>query len=361
MHLHPMHVHVLSPHDLSAHHPHHRGTLDPTAVGHPAGALRRDVPGRAGRVDGRRRPAVHRFRTGPLHLDAAMDRQRLHPGIRRTAPPRRPHRRPAGPPPGLPGGPGRLRARLAARRTRRLGPAADRQPLHQGPERGVHRPGGPVDHHHDLRRGPPAQSRPVDLHDLRGHRLLHGPRTVRPAHRGQLAPHHAAARAHRAARPARRPEAAAAQRTREGPQRLRHPRRRPRHGLDAAAGVHRRPGPRGRLGLDPYPPVLPRRGRPAHRLRPCRAALARAADPARRAPLRQSDPRPARRDGVLRLVRRIPVPGDAVHAVAARLVGPAHRARLPARSTRWSRSPPRRSAPSSTASGRRASSRWASC
>lgn len=89
----------------------------------------------------------------------------------------------------------------------------------------------------------PAQSRPVHLHDLRGHRLLDGPRTVRPAHRGQLAPHHAAARAHRAARPARRPEAAAAQRTREGPQRLRHPRRRPRHGLDAAAGVHRRPGP----------------------------------------------------------------------------------------------------------------------
>ena len=147
-----------------------------------------------------------------------------------------------GPPPGVPGGPGCLRARLAARRTRRLGPAAHRQPLHQGPERGVHRAGGPVDHHHDLRRGPTAQPRALDLHHLRRHRLLDGPRPVRPAHRGQLAPDHAAARAHRPHRPVRRPEAPPAQRAREGPQRLRHPRRRPRHRVDAAARLHRRPG-----------------------------------------------------------------------------------------------------------------------
>lgn len=213
-------------------------------MGHPSGALRRDVSGRVGRVDGRRRPAVHRIRTRPLHLGPAMGRQRLHPGLRRPVAPRRTDRRPAGPPPGLPGRPGRLRARLAARRTRRLRPAADRQPLHQGPERGVHRTRGPVDHHHDLRRGPAAQPRPLDLHHLRRHRLLHGPRSVRAAHRGKLAPDHAAARAHRDHRPDRRPQTAPAQRAGEGPQRLRHSRCHHRHGLDAAARLHRRPGRR---------------------------------------------------------------------------------------------------------------------
>ncbi len=51
------------------------------------------------------------------------------------------------------------------------------------------------------------------------------------------------------------------------PPRLRHPRRHPRHRLDAAAGLHRRPGARGRLDLGPYPAVLPRRRRPADRVR----------------------------------------------------------------------------------------------
>ena len=37
------------------------------------------------------------------------------------------------------------------------GDAPDRDPLHQGRERGVHGAGRPLDHHDDLRRGPGAQ------------------------------------------------------------------------------------------------------------------------------------------------------------------------------------------------------------
>ena len=146
-------------------------------------------------------------RSRPVHLDPAVDRQRLHPRIRRPAAARRPRRRPARPAPGLPDRARRLRARLAARRTRRLRSAADRQPLHQGSERRVHRARRALHHHHDLQGRPAAQPRAGHLHHLRRHRLLHGPGPVRAAHRGELAPDHAAARAHRPDRAAGRPQA----------------------------------------------------------------------------------------------------------------------------------------------------------
>ena len=59
--------------------------------------------------------------------------------------------------------PGRVRARRDA---------ADRDPLHQGRQRRVHRARSSVDHHHDLRRGAGTQQGAVDLHRDRRDRVL---------------------------------------------------------------------------------------------------------------------------------------------------------------------------------------------
>jgi hypothetical protein len=141
--------------------------------------------------------------------------------------------------------------------------------------------------------------------------------------------------------------------------RLRHPGRRPRHRLDAAARLHRRPGSRGGLDHGPYAAVVPHRRRPAHRVRTHRAAQPEPSGPTRRTALRQPDPGTARRHGLLRLVRQLPVSRHALHAVAARLIGPAHRARHPPAGALVALSATK-TGPSSTGSARRGSSWWAS-
>ena len=70
-------------------------------------ALRRALPRRARRLDGRRRAAVDRGRPRPHDLAAAVGRLRLRARLRRPAAARRPRRRPARPP-----------ARAARRRSR---------------------------------------------------------------------------------------------------------------------------------------------------------------------------------------------------------------------------------------------------
>lgn len=121
-------------------------------------------------------------------------------------------------------------------------------------------------------------------------------------------------------RPDRGPEAAAAQRTREEPQRLRHPGGRHRHRVHAPAGVDRRPGTGERLGLGPHPAVLPRGRRAAHGPRVRRAAFGGPADPPRGAALRPPDPGTTRRDGLLRQLRRLPVPGHAKQGMVSGLL-----------------------------------------
>ena len=80
-------------------------------------------------------------------------------------------------------GPRRVRGRLAARRPRRRRHAADRHAVHQGHGRGVHRAGRPVDHHHHVRRGTGPQPGAGHLHRHRRERLLARPGLRRPAHR----------------------------------------------------------------------------------------------------------------------------------------------------------------------------------
>ena len=65
--------------------------------------------------------------------------------------------------------------------------AADRHPLHQGRERGVHGARGPVDHHDDVHRGAGAQQGAVDLHRDRRDRVLARARLRRAPDRDRLA------------------------------------------------------------------------------------------------------------------------------------------------------------------------------
>ncbi|WP_278257064.1 MFS transporter [Nocardioides convexus] len=129
----------------------------------------------------------------------------------------------------------------------RLGPAAHRDPLHQGPRRRVHRADRAVHHHHELRRGSGAQQGAVDLHGLRRGRLLLRPALRWPDDRRRLALDLPAARPDRAARAGRRlgpgPPRRAGRGGRSRPARCADLR-----GRDAAARLHRRLRTRGRLG-----------------------------------------------------------------------------------------------------------------
>ena len=84
---------------------------------------------------------------------AAVGRERVRARLRRLPAPRRPRRRPARPPADVPDLARRLPRRLRPRRPGERRHAADRNPLHQGRERGVHGARRPLDHHDELRRG----------------------------------------------------------------------------------------------------------------------------------------------------------------------------------------------------------------
>ena len=194
-----------------------RRTLGRPPLGGPHRALRRPLPRRPRRLDGRRRPPVDPGRPRPDQLAAAVDRLGLRARLRRPAAARRARRRPAGPPAHADRGAGRVHRRVRARRARRRRHRARHHPLHQGHGRGVHRPRRPVDHHHDVRRGPGAQQGADDLHRDRRERVLARPRVRRAADRDRLAldvpaprPRRARAADRRAARDPSRPPARSA-------------------------------------------------------------------------------------------------------------------------------------------------------
>ena len=200
----------------------------------------------------------------------------------------------------------------------RRGAAADRDPLHQGRERGLHRTGPALDHHHQLCRGPPQQAWRSTGH--RCHRLLARARVRRPAHRAGLA----------LGVPVPVPLALitliVAIRLVPDPghlheRQLRRGRRDSRHGRNAAARVHRRGGTRGGLDLGPDARLTRRR-----RARSSARSSCTSAGPPRRSCGWASCARarwcgPTSGDVAHRGVVRVPVHRDAVHAAAARLVG----------------------------------------
>ena len=95
--------------------------------------------------------ALPSIRDRPRHVDelAAVGRERVRARLRRLPAARRPRRRPARTSARVPDRARRVRRRVGARRPRRRRHATDRDPLHQGRQRRVHRAGRPLDHHHD--------------------------------------------------------------------------------------------------------------------------------------------------------------------------------------------------------------------
>ena len=222
---------------FSLHHELHE--LEPPHLGDADHPLHRALPRRPRRLDDRCGPALDRRRARPDHVLPAVAGQRLRPRVRRPAAARRPHRRPLRPPKGLPDRAGRLRHRLARRRTGQQRTAADRHPLHQGPGGGVHRTHRTLDHHDELRRGPGAQPGPVDLHRVRRGWLLVRPALRWPDDRRRLALDVPAAGADRTGCAGRRLRAAAQGQARRGG-RPRPCGRGTLHRRDAAARLHGR-------------------------------------------------------------------------------------------------------------------------
>ena len=131
LHVHCMHMHVLyvgmTP--LPSPSRHVRRALGPRAWARAGAAVRRAVPRRARRLDGRRGAARRSGADlGLHHLPAAVGRQRLRARLRRPAAARRPRRRPARPAPRPDRRARRLHRRVAARRPGRRRHAADRRP-----------------------------------------------------------------------------------------------------------------------------------------------------------------------------------------------------------------------------------------
>ena len=164
-----------------------RSALGRPHVGAPGRALRRPLPRRARRVDGRHGAPVDPLRARPDHLAAPVGRVRLRARLRRPAAARRPRRRPARPQTRTDHRSLGLRRRVGDRRPRQRRHAARHHARPEGHERRVHGARRPLDHHDDVRGGPEPQPRARLLHRHRGERLLARPRVRRPAHRARLA------------------------------------------------------------------------------------------------------------------------------------------------------------------------------
>ena len=185
MQLQSMQLHVLSRDDLPLHlSSHTMGRLD---LGTHGRTVRRVVPGRPRRVDGRHGAAVDRVGPGADDLAAAVGRVGLRARVRRLPVARRPVGGPAGPAAHAARRPRRVHRGVRGRRSRRQRHAAGPHAFPQGRLGGVHRPRGPLDHHHSLRRGPGAQPRAEHLHRDRRERLLDGPGGRRAPDRARLA------------------------------------------------------------------------------------------------------------------------------------------------------------------------------
>ena len=156
-------------------------------LGRARGALRRALPRRPRRVDGRRGAPLDRRRSRPLDVVAAVGRLGLRARLRRAAAARRALRRPARAPARAARRARRVHGRVDRRRARRRRHAARHHPLPQGRGRSLHGAGQPLDHHDDLRRRAGAQPGARDLHRLRGQRLLARARLRRAPDRARLA------------------------------------------------------------------------------------------------------------------------------------------------------------------------------
>ena len=215
-------------------------------------AVRRPVPRRPRRVDGRDGPAVDRIGARAHDVAAAVDRVRVRPGLRRLPAARWPHGGPAGSTAGAADRARGLHRRVRARGPRQRRHAAGHHALPQGRGRRVHGSRRAVDHHDPVRRGPGAQPRAEHLHRHRRERVLARSRGRRPADRAGLALDLPAAGADRdraagaraplpSARPPRGRSAAV----------VRHPGRRDADRRDAAVRAHDRRGARSRAGPRP--------------------------------------------------------------------------------------------------------------
>ena len=225
----------------------------------------------------------------------------------------------------------RLHPRVARRRHRRRRHAARADALPEGRERGVHRPRRPLDHHHDLHRGPGAQPRAQRSTPRPARAVLARARVRRPADRARLALDVPAARAGRAGDPVRDPAAdpAGPAAARRAPA-LRLPRRGHADRGDAAARAHdRATRPTDGWGEPRRSP--PSRSRSRCWPRSWRSSGARRTRWSGSASCARLAGAGEPRDGAVRRLRRLPVRRHAVPAAHARLVGAAHRARVPPR------------------------------
>ncbi len=209
------------------------------------------VHGRPRRVDREHRAALDRRGPRLLAGEPLLDRQRIHPHLRRLPAARRAHGRPARPPARLHGGPDRDRGRLALRRLRLQRGPDDRRPRGPGPRRRDHRAVRALDRRDPLHRRLRAQQGAGRLGCGRGL----GRRRRRPARR----------RAHRRPRLGVGPVGQRARRTdrpgADAPTARREPQRGPdpelrrrgrgqRHRGAVGPGLRDRRRRRGRLGFD---------------------------------------------------------------------------------------------------------------
>ena len=255
-----------------------------------------------------------------------MGRQRLRPRLRRLPAPGGTSGRPPRSPPRVPHLARGLRRRLGAGRPRRRRIASHCHTVHQGRQCSVHRAGGSLDHHDELRGGPGAQQGDRDLHGDGRDRILARAGGRRPPDRDRLAMGVLPARSDRPRDASCRHPAGSLRRSRTTNRLLRSRRSGDADGRDVAARVHGRGGARGRLGLGAHPAVLRRNGRPHGHLRCDRASDGRASGAPGHPPVRDAGPGELRGDDARRQLVRLPVHGDAVHAAAAWLVTAGDRA-----------------------------------
>ena len=240
--------------------------------------LRRLLHGAPRRHDRARGAALDRSRPRLLRAGPAVGAERLRAQLRRPAAARRTGGRPARAPAPVHGRCPVLHGRVADVRARLVAGGAACGPRGPGRRRRDHDPDRPLDHLHDLPRGPRAQQGARDLGRARRHRRHRGVADRRPARRRprlgvDLLHQHPArpGRARAVARaPAREPGRADAAKLR--PRRGAH-----HHRCARPARLRARRGARRRLGRRADDPPARRLGRA-----PCRLRADRVAPPARR-------------------------------------------------------------------------------
>ena len=219
-------------------------------MGGAARPLRRPLPRRPRRLDGRHGASQHPQRAPSLDHQPPVGGERLRTRLRRLPAPGRARGRPARAQARVRDRDRRVPARLPARRARDGRDGPDRDQVHQGHRGRLHRAGGALDHHDDVRGRAGAQQGARDLRGDGSERVLARARARRPPHDARLALVLLPAGADRCCDPRDRaagdPVRSAARR---GPQALRPRRSVHRHRDDAVARLHRDPGTAARVDV----------------------------------------------------------------------------------------------------------------